>query len=89
MMKKPWFSDKTIHTLLKVNGAVFLSAVVVNWFFSWLLLFSLLFWIFTLVCLIQRDLACQSFSFATVVYILLVLSIAALSVYAVIYNITH
>lgn len=89
MMKKAWFSDKTIHTLLKVNGTVFLAAIVVNWFFSWLLFFSLLFWIFTLACLIQRDLACQSFSFATVVYILLALSIAAFSVYAVICNITH
>lgn len=88
-MNAQWFSDKAVSTLLKANSAFFLAALLLNRVCAWLLIAALLLWVFTLVCLVQRDLACKRFSFVTAFYILLALAVSVWAVYAVVYHIIH
>lgn len=88
MEKKPWFSDKTTLALLIASGTVFLAAMILHELYTWLTPLAETFWIFNLVCLIQRDLARKKFSLATAFYILQILVFAALFIYALAYNLS-
>ena len=87
--RRPWFSDKTIRHFQRICNCLFVLAFLLNWIDPWLMFLPLLFWIFTLAALIQRDMTAGKPSAATAVYLALSLLLAGFTVFALVYSIIH
>lgn len=86
MMKRRHKNDAHIKKMLAANNVIFFIAIVLNYRFPWLMYFALIFWFFTLICLIRRDRENKSVSFVTIAYGVLAAIIAIFVLFVTIYS---
>ena len=87
--RHPWFSDKAIRHFQYACNLFFVLAFFFNQINPWLMYFPLLFWIFTLIVLIQRALTTGKFSASTAVYLALSVLLVGFTIFTLVYSIVH
>lgn len=81
-------SEKKIETLLKANNIISLAAIFLSSISVWFIFLAVLFWIFTLICLIRRDKKEKDISVATIAYIVMSVLLIVFLCYMMVKSIT-